>query len=99
MHKIKAALVESYAGAILIALIASSGVSNFVQPLSTMVAVAFGNRGGEYQYRTQSLLQVATSSLLHALVYFVIALLLLRWLYLSDDLAASSEESVEFGKG
>ena len=95
MNKIKAALVESYAGAILIALVASNGVSNFLQPLSTMVALAFGNRGAEYQYRTQPLIQVATNSVVHAAVYLLIAFLLLRWLYLTDNTATPVEESVE----
>ena len=85
----KAALVESYVGAILIALLASRGLTNIIQPIFTMIGQAVANaKSGE---PTRYGPEVAIFVIAHAFVYFLIAFLLLRWLYFPAELVLPQE--------
>lgn len=94
MGKFKAALVDSYAGAILIALVASNGITNLIQPIFTTMAalVSRARTGDSPNYGPE----VAVFIVVHAFVYLLIAFLLLRWLYFPielplDDVAPESD--------
>jgi hypothetical protein len=79
MNKLKTALIESYAGAILVALFASTGVSNFVQPIFSFIGanVAAAKSGRPSTFGPE----LAIFPFAHALVYLLLAFLVLRWLY------------------
>jgi hypothetical protein len=81
MTKFKAAVVDNYIGAILIALIASSGVGSIAQALSEISRqLLFAGRDSVLGSRQFSP-QVILFFVLHGVLYFAVAFLLLRWLY------------------
>ncbi len=78
MNKLKTALVDSYAGAFLVALLTSTGISQFVAALSTYFSMRL--QGPD----VRSALGAPGAMLfrlIHPIVMLFIAFLILRWLF------------------
>jgi hypothetical protein len=81
MGKLRAALIESYAGAILVALVGANAISSFVRIVLATIAYIVTSRNGGPQYG-QPFPQTLVFGAVDFLLYSLIAFAFLKWLYL-----------------
>jgi hypothetical protein len=88
VKKFKGALVSSYAGAIFIALLASTAITGVLQSIELLVISAIATAKGE---RSNYGPELAVFPIVSALILFLIAFLLLRWLYFPTEVDPAEE--------
>jgi hypothetical protein len=91
MNKLKAALVESYAGAILIAMISSTGIVSLVQWLFGLINLVI-QRSRNSDSPMEAFPASAIFSIVHGMILLGIAFLLLRWLYFPTQTEVPGED-------